>query len=61
MHEKVEERVKVISAVLYEGGMWAYIRKDYSARMNMLHAMYSGLKNCCNVWQFWSSCKVALD
>src|SRR6267154_2171144 len=40
MHKKVEERVKVILAVLYEGGMWACIHKDYSARMNMLHAMY---------------------
>jgi len=40
MHEKVKERVKVILVVLYEGSMWACIRKDYSARMNMLHAMY---------------------
>jgi len=23
--------------------------------------VYSGLKNCCNVWQFWSGCKVVLD
>ena len=22
---------------------------------------YSGLKNCCNVLQFWSGCDVALD
>src|SRR6267154_6107728 len=25
------------------------------------NAMYSGLKNRCNVWQFWSGCKVVLD
>ena len=23
--------------------------------------IYSGLKNRCNVWQFWSGCDVALD
>src|SRR6267154_3223863 len=23
--------------------------------------LYSGLKNRCNVWQFWSGCNVALD
>ena len=23
--------------------------------------LYSGLKNCCNVFQFWSGCDVALE
>jgi hypothetical protein len=23
--------------------------------------MYSGLKNHCNVWQFWTGCNLALD
>jgi len=33
---------------------------EYSLQ-SVTEVIYSGLKNRCNVWQFWSGCDVALD
>ena len=41
----------------------AFLKNHFyrEGRIEEDHALYSGLKNRCNVWQFWSGCDVVLD
>ena len=45
-------------AVWGRGSLW-YLKCVFFP--SLAEVTYSGLKNCCNVFQFWSGCDVALE